>query len=246
MFRQAGPPWVPPAPTRGCLAAGSGLTALSVDSTRSPTPSSSTSSTTSFSTGRKTTRSGGSPASRPAPAQTHRSTAATLWPVLQVDWHAARAYCAWRATIDGLPWRLPYELEREKATVGADGRRLPWGDQLEGTWSRCRTGQPGRPLPAPVGTYPVDESVYGIRDLAGNCRDWCLDPRTSEGPRITPSGRWEPAEIDPAASVWRVSRGGSWAAGHGYCVAGARFGVPASYRTALLGFRLFRSLPSAR
>ena len=72
------------------------------------------------------------------------------WPVYLIRWHDARAWCAWYAAKTGLPWRLPYELEREKAARGVDGRIYPWGDQGEPTWSCNSQSRPGRPLPVPV------------------------------------------------------------------------------------------------
>ena len=44
------------------------------------------------------------------------------WPVVMIDQASARAYAAWLQTQTGQPWRLPYGLEREKASRGADGR----------------------------------------------------------------------------------------------------------------------------
>src|SRR5262249_15829235 len=40
------------------------------------------------------------------------------WPVVLIDWHGAIAYAAWYAKRTGTAWRLPDELEREKATRG--------------------------------------------------------------------------------------------------------------------------------
>src|SRR5690606_9188188 len=42
------------------------------------------------------------------------------YPVLWIDWHSAAAYAAWEAERAGLPWRLPAELEWEKAARGVD------------------------------------------------------------------------------------------------------------------------------
>lgn len=75
-----------------------------------------------------------------------RSTPEHLrYPAASMRWHGAMAYAAWFAARTGHPWRLLSELEREKATRGADGRAFPWGNQPEATWACvcrrwCSTG----------------------------------------------------------------------------------------------------------
>ena len=49
-------------------------------------------------------------------------------PVVLVSHDDARAYTAWLSARTGRVWRLPTELEWEKAARGGDGRRFPWGD----------------------------------------------------------------------------------------------------------------------
>ncbi|MFT5686533.1 MAG: hypothetical protein ACI8RZ_007489 [Myxococcota bacterium] len=60
------------------------------------------------------------------------------WPVLCVDWHGTQAYADWLAKRTALPWRLPSELEWEKAAGRGDGRQFPWGDHLDPTWCGVR------------------------------------------------------------------------------------------------------------
>ncbi|MBM4109726.1 MAG: formylglycine-generating enzyme family protein, partial [Phycisphaerae bacterium] len=47
------------------------------------------------------------------------------WPVINVHFGCAVAYPRWLAERSGLPWRLPGELEWEKAARGVDGRFFP-------------------------------------------------------------------------------------------------------------------------
>jgi serine/threonine-protein kinase len=94
------------------------------------------------------------------------------WPAMGVSWQDAVAYCAWRSRRDGATYRLPTRDEWEKAARGVDGRLYPWGDHFDPTFCKMESSREGRPMPEPVGAYPIDESVYGVRDLAGTIMEW--------------------------------------------------------------------------
>src|SRR5262249_5584065 len=132
-------------------------------------------------------------------------------PVTQIDWHAASAFARWIFEKTGQPWRLPDEIEREKAARGVDGRIFPWGDHGDPTFACVLEGHRGPPPPEPNPGPPVDESPYGVRGLAGNVRDWCLDVWPPEGPRIVSDRlRIDPAEPDDPDFC--AIRGGWWGA----------------------------------
>ncbi len=105
------------------------------------------------------------------------------WPVFGVSWEDADAYCRWlteraRAAGELVTYRLPMVGEWEKAARGVDERAFPWGDVFDwtftkGWWSGERPD--GYPRIEAVGTFAADESPYGVRDLAGSMREWCLD-----------------------------------------------------------------------
>jgi serine/threonine-protein kinase len=170
------------------------------------------------------------------------------WPATMINWFAAVAYAEWFAAKTGQPWRLITDMEHEKAARGVDGRFYPWGNYLDPTFCCMRmshTGQ-GRALKALVDEFPVDESPYGARGLAGNVFSWCQDPLVLTGPDVVEG---VPRVPDPAkvrgpgaGGVHRVVRGGNWRDGEEYCRAAFRDGPPAVYRDTCLGFRLVRSL----
>ena len=54
-------------------------------------------------------------------------------PVFCVTVDDARAYCDWRSRQEGRPYRLPTEVEWEKAARGVDGRFYPWGNRFDGS-----------------------------------------------------------------------------------------------------------------
>ncbi len=131
-------------------------------------------------------------------------------PVLLVDWFDAVAYCRWRGTVEGVPVRLATEAEWEKAARGVDGRFYPWGDRFDPTFCLMRESRPFTNQPEPVGTFPTDESPYGVRDMAGCIREWVGDvfgDRSSEQLLAEP----EPPPGTPRGdSPLRRVRGGGW------------------------------------
>jgi formylglycine-generating enzyme required for sulfatase activity len=148
------------------------------------------------------------------------------WPAFLVDWHSACAYAAWRAQRDGLPWQLPTERQWEKAARGVDGRSFPWGEAFDATFACIRDSHRGRPLAARVDDFEADCSVYGVRGMAGNVRDWCSDPFRVAG---EDSGQ-------------RVLKGGCWFFPRTGAHTAARFGLAPTNRGDTIGFRLARPL----
>jgi serine/threonine-protein kinase len=164
------------------------------------------------------------------------------WPVCMVDWSGAVAFAAWQAARTGLAWRLPHELEWEKGARGVDGRFHPWGDGFDPSWCHMRDSHQGRRLPAKVGGYPVDESVYGVRDLAGNVRDWTATVHQEDGD-VWDGDRLSPGQGAGEAGDYRVRRGGSWGSKPASARVANRDGNTPDDRYYNLGLRLVRTIP---
>jgi formylglycine-generating enzyme required for sulfatase activity len=107
-------------------------------------------------------------------------------PMVLVSWFGAYAYC------DFYGWRLPSEIEWEKAARGTDGRAYPWGNFIERNNANYYSsydlfekifGKQGDTTP--VGFYngktydgyqTLDSpSPYGLYDMAGNVWQWTGD-----------------------------------------------------------------------
>ncbi len=101
------------------------------------------------------------------PAKVEFKSGYENYPVGNVSWAEALAYCRWLSEQSGLEVTLPSEAEWEKGARGVDGRRYPWGNQPPTTELvnfDCAT---------PVGSYsPQADSPYGCADIAGNVWEW--------------------------------------------------------------------------
>jgi len=131
------------------------------------------------------------------------------WPAVDIEWSAAAAYAAWWSERTGQTWRLPSEVEWEKAARGVDGRHFPWGDFVDPAFCNVRSPQVIRRMPAVVSAFEFDRSPYGIWGMGGNVRDWCADEYRIEGPEVK-GNRAVPPTTDRAAVEFRSVRGGSW------------------------------------
>ena len=130
----------------------------------------------------------------------------------------------------------------EKAARGVDGRYLPWGDFFEHTYACVVDSRDGPPGPTSVRHFPIDESPYGVRGMAGNVRDWCLDRWERDGPEVVDGVlRWVSAPPDDPG--FRSVRGGAWTAVAERVRMASRFAAKPDDRFRGQGFRLARSLP---
>jgi len=128
-------------------------------------------------------------------------------PVVGVSWYEASAYCRWLCHQTGSKYRLPNELEWEKAARGSDGRLYPWGNHYDPSRSNIRDSGIGHTTP--VGLFsPHGDSCFGCSDMVGNVSEWTASIYAPY-PLVPAVGNpW--TESDMGNNKMRVTRGGSW------------------------------------
>jgi gamma-glutamyl hercynylcysteine S-oxide synthase len=149
------------------------------------------------------------------------------FPVCQVSWHAAKAYCDWLSSMlklgeKGQYARLPFETELEYL-LSASSKDLKIRSLLD---------HPQDPYPQPAGYSPGDK--YGVRDIWGNLWEWCDN-------WYFPSGwfygimEWRD---DRVRGSEKSIRGGSWISGKDTIDSHTRACLPPDWCNRYTGFRV--------
>lgn len=144
-------------------------------------------------------------------------------PVTMVTWFGANAFCEYYG------WRLPAEVEWEKAARGTEldqdghGLAFPWGYEIERNQANFYSsfdlfekiyGKLGNTTP--VGLYNGDTygdyetidqaSPYGLYDMAGNVWQWTGDDYPKQHYRYMRGGSFYSYEVD--LRVWKRDSAG--------------------------------------
>jgi formylglycine-generating enzyme len=143
-------------------------------------------------------------------------------PMTMITWFGANAYCEYYG------WRLPTEIEWEKAARGTDlieerGLPFPWGAHIERNNANYYSsfdlfekmfGKLGNTTP--VGFYngktyegyeTLDSaSPYGLYDIAGNVWQWMGDDYPDQHYRMMRGGSFYSYEVD--LRVWKNNSAG--------------------------------------
>jgi formylglycine-generating enzyme required for sulfatase activity len=169
-------------------------------------------------------------------------------PVINVDWTDAARYLTWLSKRTGHTYRLPTEVEWERAARAGHCTAYSFGDDeaqlclygngadlsgldagLKRVNEACRDG-------FGIGTAPVGSfgpNALGLHDMHGNVWEW-----TAASDDL-PIGQCS-AFSDTSAAPRRIARGGSWGLGPSLLRSDARIEISACMKGFHLGFRVAR------
>ena len=117
-------------------------------------------------------------------------------------------------------------------------REYPWGDASpdcqHANYAECVLGS------APVGSYPLGQSPYGLDDVSGNAVEWCNDRYEYDYYSVAPAT--DPRGPALSSTNKRILRGGSWDVPFGHLAScSVRLHDRPSSTTQTVGFRVVRT-----
>jgi formylglycine-generating enzyme required for sulfatase activity len=160
------------------------------------------------------------------------------YPIHEISWNDANAYCDWLSKQTGMDVRLPTEAQWEKAARGGE-EKLNWCKGYHNVFGVI-------PIGHPVATFSMNTkerqaiwnheryrtNPYGLYDIPGNvseyCRDWFSPDYFLVSPHANPDG--------PTTGTAKISKGASQM--HVSDDPGDRMGVAPDKKMYAFGFRI--------
>jgi formylglycine-generating enzyme required for sulfatase activity/CheY-like chemotaxis protein len=143
-------------------------------------------------------------------------------PVERISWEEAMEFCRRLSQRSRRRYTLPSEAQWEYACRAGSSTAYAFGSELTAELATLRfhagrLSDPGAPASATAGqqTTPVQvdsdhpANAWGLRDMHGNVREWCLD-HWHDSYRGAPHDGSAWIDAEAPATAERVVRGGSW------------------------------------
>jgi formylglycine-generating enzyme required for sulfatase activity len=164
------------------------------------------------------------------------------YPIEQINWHDALAFCTKLSQQTGKQYTLPTEAQWEYACRANTTTVFHFGATItpnlvnyngEYPYNGAAPGE-NRAQATPVGTFPPNG--FGLYDLHGNVWEWCLDEYQPNYQTAPVDGSAVGDRNSPTAK--RVMRGGAWDYVAKGCRSAVRCSLDATLRMPGCGFRV--------
>lgn len=149
-------------------------------------------------------------------------TDAARMPIVTVSHAGAIAYCEHKSRTTGKRYRLPTEIEWEKAARGPQSFVFAYGNVCEHGLANQATG-----MLAEAGSHAANG--FGLVDMTGNAFEWTAD--------VYDERAYERGEV-PASGEYRALRGGSFVLDGVYLRNSMRMKLRSGVRADDVGFRV--------
>ena len=169
------------------------------------------------------------------------------YPVIDVSWEDANAYCAWLSNMTGKAYHLLSEAKWEYCCRAGTATPFWWGSAISTAHANYNgnytygNGWEGeyRKRTVPVGWF--EPNPWGLYNVHGNVSEWCEDCWHEDYDGAPEDGSaWLSA--DGGDGNIRVLRGGSWINGPQILRSADRDGSFTDSRDVNYGFRISRTL----
>jgi hypothetical protein len=154
-------------------------------------------------------------------------------PVINVNWHDARAYAAWLSEQTKSVYRLPTEADWEYACRASTSSAYAFGETLGDGDANYANRIGGT---TEVGSYPANP--WGLYDMHGNVWEWVEDSLGA----LPPDTAYPVAPATSQSANCRIVRGGCWNSLARQVRSAARLTCPSELRSKYVGFRVVRTL----
>lgn len=152
------------------------------------------------------------------------------FPVTNISYNDAEAFCEWLAKKSGMIVRLPTEAEWELAAGGTEKTKYPWGNDWD---EKKAASEETKGKISAVKSFPLNRSPFGAYDMAGNVWEWTQD-KVDKNDIVTDE---EVKEALKNGQVLRVVKGGSALISYKEISVQARYEIPEITRVPFVGFR---------